>query len=100
METYSDEERREFDRKKIEEQARFDVDLKAIEATLVDVSDGGLRFDVTGPVRAKLRMKVNGIETIYDARLVWTKNYTDGHTAIGLEFSRPELDRLYGEAHR
>ena len=100
MKILDDEERREFERKKIEEQARFDVDLKAIEATLVDVSDGGLRFDVQGPLRAKLRMKVNGIETLYDAKLVWTKNYSDGRTAIGLEFSKPDLDRLYGEAHR
>ena len=100
MEINTEQERRIFDRKRVQERAQFFVGLASREALLVDTSDGGVRLDIKGPVRVQVRLKVNGIESDYDATLAWTKNYSDGRMGFGLEFSHNDLERLYGEAHR
>lgn len=81
---------RRGERRPLETKVEFFVDADIIEATSVDISESGIRFDTKTPVRICMRLTVDGELQEKRARLIWAKKLPEGGVTYGFEFLPPE----------
>ncbi|MCP4693440.1 MAG: PilZ domain-containing protein [Desulfobacterales bacterium] len=86
--------KRASERKPVTTRIEFYFDSDVIEATSVNVSDTGMRFDTEAPVRVFFRMKVDGEPKESLANIVWAKKKPDGGMAYGLEYVSDSEENL------
>ncbi|MCP4690377.1 MAG: PilZ domain-containing protein [Desulfobacterales bacterium] len=86
MEPERNRNKRASERKPVTTRIEFYFDSDVIEATSVNVSDTGIRFDTEAPVRVFFRMEVDGERKESLANIVWAKKKPDGGMAYGLEY--------------
>ncbi|MBN2710859.1 MAG: PilZ domain-containing protein [Planctomycetes bacterium] len=77
---------REALRSDLHTEIEFFVDADVIQATSVNVSKTGIRFDTDNQIMVRLRVDPHGEKVDYEARLVWVKEKDGGGMSIGLEF--------------
>lgn len=86
MNSGKDSNRREAERKPVVTKVLFTVNDIIIEASSVNVSETGIRFDTEKPFRILLEMKHDGKIVNREAQIVWAKrNRKDGMT-FGFEY--------------
>ncbi len=83
--------RRRSPRVDIKARVEFFVDADIIDATSVDISETGIRFQTDSPIAINLRMTIDGEVKEKRAKLVWAQR-TDGHVQYGLDFTDGESE--------
>jgi hypothetical protein len=86
MESKAKVENREAMRQRITTSIEFIVEEDIIDATTVDVSKTGIRFNTKDPPCFTLRFKVNNQTEDYRAQMVWAATEEDGSMTYGLKF--------------
>jgi len=84
-------ERRTSERKKVEGDVEFILYLDAYQATSVNLSETGIRFDTEKPIYIRLQAEIDGKKLTRDAQLVWASKKDDSGMSYGFEFV-PDLD--------
>lgn len=80
---------RHAERFPVKAKVEFIVDADIINATTVNVSETGLRFDTTSPINIILRMEIDNKLQEHNARLVWARRNEDGTMTYGFEYNEP-----------
>ncbi len=86
MDWEKDVDKRVSDRKSLKTKIEFYFDSDIVEATSVNVSETGFRFDTEEPVQIFFRMGFKGVFKEGLAKFVWAKKKRDDGMAYGLEF--------------
>ena len=86
MNSGKDSNRREAERKPVVTKVLFTVNDIIIEASSVDVSETGIRFDTEKPFKILLEMKTNGQILNREAQIVWAKRNRNGGITFGFEY--------------
>ena len=64
----------------------FIADFDVVKAKSLDISDGGVCFEVSGPLPFEMRLEHQGMEDGCRAHLVWVKRLPNGTYRLGFEF--------------
>ena len=76
-------------RKAIESHIEFIGDFDIVSASGVDLSEGGICFDVTECLPFEMRFEMDGVNHHHRAKLVWMRRLTEGGYRFGFEFLPP-----------
>lgn len=68
----------------------FIGDFDVVQATGIDLSSGGICFEVAAPLDFEMRLAVEGVTRRYRAHLVWTRELEGGRCRMGFRFVTPE----------
>lgn len=79
-------EKRKSPRIPVETELDVNIDAANLEATSVNISETGIRFDTPEPLEIDISFAIEGEERCHTGRLVWAKNKTDGGFTYGFEF--------------
>jgi hypothetical protein len=78
--------------------AQFDADIEFIsdfdivQARGVNISSGGICFEICGALSFDMKFDIDGEERIRGANLVWMKSCPDNGYQLGFEFVSPRVD--------
>ena len=86
MSTSSKTERRVSNRVPFESELDVKIDPQAMEATGVDISDGGVRFDTEEPLEIDIKFHIQKGKAKHVGRLVWAKKKSGGGFTYAFEF--------------
>ena len=64
----------------------FIADFDILKAKGINISEGGLAFEISGGLPFEMRFEAEGEEKTYQAELVWMKRLPDGGYRMGLKF--------------
>ena len=72
----------------------FIADFDLLQAKGINISEGGIAFEITGGLPFEMRFKVKGQDQTFQAELVWMKRLPSGGYRMGLKFigQGPETD--------
>ena len=77
---------RRFRRQQLLTQIEFIGDFDLVEATGVDVSEGGVCFDVPVPLPFEMQFKLNGTAHRHRAHIAWVTQLPEGGYRFGFRF--------------
>ena len=80
------------ERKKLEADIEFIGDFDIVAASGVDISAGGICFEVSHPLPFDMKISIGGEKHIYRAYLVWVKSTGGDNYRLGFEFISPETN--------
>jgi len=78
--------------------AEFDADIEFIgdfdivQARGINISSGGICFEISAPLSFDMRFNCQGDECIRNAHLVWMKSASDDRYQLGFRFAAPNID--------
>ncbi len=75
------------ERSPVRTDVEFYVGDAIMKAISVNISESGLCFDMTEPIKICLRMEVNGQLINREAQIVWAEKKRDGAVIYGFEFT-------------
>lgn len=84
---------RHAERLPIKAKVEFIVDADVVNATTVNVSETGVRFDTHSPINILLRMTIDEKLHEHHAKLVWAKKNEDGSMTYGFEYNHEDVPR-------
>lgn len=93
-------EKRSSERRPLKTKIKFYFDSDIVEATSVDISDNGIRFDTEAPVQVFLRLSTDGGPREHLAKFVWARSKSDGGMTYGLEYVPESEERLLADSER
>ena len=76
-------------REPLDTDIEFIGDFDILEAKGINISEGGIAFEIAGGLPFEMRFKVEGRERDYRAELVWMKRLPGGGYRMGLKFVEP-----------
>ena len=79
-------EKRTVERKPVITSVEFYVDADIIQATSVDLSEGGIRFTTSKPILVRMRFEVDGRQEEREAQLVWAGRNESDTMDYGLQY--------------
>lgn len=79
-------EKRNSERKSVQADMKFFVDNDILDASAVDLSEHGIRFDTPEPMQVRLRMRIGDEVREHEGLLVWAERKDSGGMTYGLEF--------------
>jgi hypothetical protein len=85
-----DREKRRTPRWDIETELDINIDPDTLEATSVNLSDTGIRFDTPRPLQIDVRFTIEDRQVSHTGRLVWAKKKPDGGFTYGFEYIRDD----------
>ena len=77
-------------RRELDAEIEFIGDFDLVSARGVDISEGGICFEVGEGFPFEMQFQWDGEEHRHRARLVWMKRLEDGSYRCGFEFVSPE----------
>jgi len=78
-------------RKRVQGDIEFIADFDVIEASAIDLSEGGICFEIEDEeMPYEMRFTVDGRERKKRAQLVWVERRDEGGYRLGLEFVPPK----------
>jgi hypothetical protein len=77
-------------RQSLDEPIEFIGDFDVVRATGIDLSVGGICFEVHRPLGFEMRFEADGAIRQERAELVWLRRLPDGGYRLGLRFVTPE----------
>jgi len=80
------------DRKDLHTHIEFITDFDIVEARGINISEGGISFELHEDLPFEMRFEYQGIPHHHRANLVWIKRLPSGGFRFGLMFIRPEID--------
>ena len=80
------------ERKKLEADIEFIGDFDIVAASGVDISAGGICFEVSHPLPFDMKISIGDEKHLYRGYLVWMKSTGDDNYRLGFEFISPETD--------
>ncbi len=83
---------RQYERECISTQIEFIGDFDIVTATSVDISEGGVCFDVPDGLPFEMQFEVDGVVQRHRAQIAWMKRLPEGGYRLGFKFvsSEPE----------
>lgn len=83
-------------RKELQTGIQFIGDFGLLKARGVDLSEGGICFEVDEDIPFDMEFELDGDTHQHRARLVWMKRLPNGHSRFGFEFTNaPPSDLLW-----
>lgn len=79
-------------RKPIRTHVEFIADFDVIEATGINISEGGICFAIEEDLPFEMRFELNGEVHQHRGHLVWVKRDPDAGHQFGLMFTRPRIE--------
>ena len=80
------------------DRAQFDADIEfigdfdVVQAKGVNISQGGICFEINGPLAFDMRLDLQGAGGIRRANLLWMKSRRDNRYQLGFEFVSPDVE--------
>jgi hypothetical protein len=87
MHDIAQQEQRQAPRRAFNEQVEFFVDSDIVDASSIDISEGGIRLQTQTPITICMRMEFSGELEERRARLVWASRGPDDSMTYGLQFA-------------
>lgn len=75
------------ERKPVRAEVEFYVGDAIMKAISVNVSEGGIRFDMEEPIKICLRMEMDGQLINREAQIVWARRMPTGGVTYGFEYT-------------
>jgi hypothetical protein len=73
-------------RREFQAEIEFIGDFDIVHARGIDVSEGGIGFEVAEELPFEMQFELDGKPHRHRARLAWMKRLPDGHYRLGFEF--------------
>jgi hypothetical protein len=70
----------------------FIGDFDIVQAKGVNISSGGICFEIASPLSFDMKFNLQGKEYTRGAKLMWMKANTDGTFQLGLKFASSNID--------
>ena len=85
---------RREDRRRMDAQIEFIADFDIVQAKGIDLSEGGICFEVREELPFEMRFEIGEKEYRKRARLVWLERLQEGGYRLGFEFIPRQEDDL------
>ncbi len=70
----------------LDTEIEFIADFDLLKAEGINISEGGIAFEIKGGLPFEMRFKFEGQDQTYQAELVWMKRLPHGGYRMGLKF--------------
>ncbi len=78
--------KRREQRRAFSQEIEFIGDFDVVEARGIDISTGGICFELDQPLPFDMKLNIDGEQHVYRACLAWMKSLEDGRCHLGFAF--------------